>query len=370
MKANQTKSRKRFSGQYSSLKEEYNVHTLFNQNWFDVDTTKVNVKDSKHNFIDLFSGAGGISLGFENANFKQILSCEIDPNALATNKRNFPHSIHIGRAIEDVSDEEILEALGGETIHIVCGGPPCQGFSVAGLRNANDPRNKLFKQFVRIVNLVKPWYFIMENVPGILTISKGTVKEAILKEFHKIGYSKTSVKILEAASYGVPQYRARAIFVGNRFNEKNPYPKEIYSGDQQKPIESAIMDLVDVQRNPEINHEWTKHTKEYENRIAKVPPGGSLYGTYKDAFKRQRLGEPSMTIKENHGGTHIHPTLNRVISAREMARLQTFPDSYIFEGRMKRVMWQVGNAVPVLLAEHIALALRPSLKKIKANSRV
>jgi DNA (cytosine-5)-methyltransferase 1 len=148
---------------------------------------------------------------------------------------------------------------------------------------------------------------------------------------------------------------------------KNPYPKAQLLPHQYKPIESAISDLPEWTPLSEINHEWTRHSVEYMERIAKVPPGGSLYETYLDAFKRQYPGKPSMTVKENHGGTHIHPYLNRVISAREMARLQTFPDSFIFEGSMKKAMWQIGNAVPPRLAECIAWALIPYLTDIALN---
>ena len=176
-----------------------------------------------------------------------------------------------------------------------------------------------------------------------------------------------TVRIIEAATLGVPQLRTRAIFIGNRFGLENPYPQEILASNKYVPIEAAISDLEKAPRNPENNHEWTKHSAKFEARIAAVPPGGSLYETFRDAFKRQYLGVPSMTIKENHGGTHIHPRLNRVISAREMARLQTFPDSFIFEGTMKRAMWQVGNAVPVLMAQHLATALTTSLDKVAAK---
>jgi Site-specific DNA methylase len=117
-------------------------------------------------------------------------------------------------------------------------------------------------------------------------------------------------------------------------------------------------------RNSDINHDWTKHSLKFEARIAEVPPGGSLYETFRDAFKRQRVGQPSMTIKENHGGTHIHYKLNRCISTREMARLQAFPDEFIFKGTYKEGFKQVGNAVPPLLANHVALAVMESIKKI------
>jgi DNA (cytosine-5)-methyltransferase 1 len=195
-------------------------------------------------------------------------------------------------------------------------------------------------------------------------MKKGRVKQAIFEEFESIGYSNVSVAILESAAYGVPQIRPRAIFIANRFGMENPYPKPQLSPEQYKPIESAIDDLPAYTPIPEINHEWTRHSPEYMERIAKVPPGGSLYETYADAFKRQYPGKPSMTIKENHGGTHIHPHLNRVISAREMARLQTFPDSFIFAGTMKKAMWQIGNAVPPRLAECVGYVLIPYLEAI------
>ena len=133
------------------------------------------------------------------------------------------------------------------------------------------------------------------------------------------------------------------------------------------PIEDAIGDLPDWERIPSLNHEWTRHSKEFEKRISKVPPGGSLYETFMDAYKRQYRGVPSMTIKENHGGTHIHPTLDRCISAREMARLQSFPDDFIFEGPMKKAMWQIGNAVAPFMARAIADALAPFLTSVDSG---
>jgi DNA (cytosine-5)-methyltransferase 1 len=203
----------------------------------------------------------------------------------------------------------------------------------------------------------------MENVPGFVTLDKGRYLSELRKEFSDIGYTM-SVQVLESAAYGVAQLRPRTILIGNRFGITNPYPKPILSEKKYVPIEGTIRDLKDVEVNPCINHEWTKHSKEMIERISRVPPGCSLYESYVDAWKRQYKGVPSMTIKENHGGTHIHPELNRVLSAREMARLQSFPDSFLFYGTMKRVMFQVGNAVPQLLARHVALALRPSLDKI------
>lgn len=317
-----------------------------------------------YNFIDLFCGAGGITQGLAQAGFNPVASVEISPIASATHQRNFPGSHHFCGDIHNFNYQNLLSQIDLPTVHLVIGGPPCQGFSVAGKRDPNDPRNQLFKEFIRVVSEVNPWYVVMENVPGILTMKKGKIKESIFEEFAAIGYSHVSVAIIESAAYGVPQIRPRAIFIANRFGMQNPYPQPQLLPEQYKSIESAISDLPPHTPIPEINHQWTRHSPEYMERIAKVPPGGSLYETYVDAFKRQYPGKPSMTVKENHGGTHIHPHLNRVISAREMARLQTFPDSFIFEGTMKKAMWQIGNAVPPRLAESIGYALLPNLEKI------
>ncbi|MBE9232034.1 DNA cytosine methyltransferase [Cuspidothrix issatschenkoi LEGE 03284] len=324
---------------------------------------------SKYTFVDLFSGAGGITQGLFQAGFTPLASVEISPIASATHKKNFPQCHNFCGDIEQFSPQDWLEKIGSPEVNIVVGGPPCQGFSVAGKRDPKDPRNRLFYEFVRVVSEIRPWYVVMENVPGILTIQKGDVKTAIIEAFESISYPHISVAILESAAYGVPQIRPRAIFIANRFGMPNPYPQVQLNQEEYKAIESAISDLPEYTPIPEINHEWTKHSQEYMERLAQVPPGGSLYTKYVDAFKRQYPGKPSMTVKENHGGTHIHPYLNRVISAREMARLQTFPDSFIFEGTMKKAMWQIGNAVPPRLAECIGYALIPYLNDIAINRK-
>uniref|UniRef100_UPI00343803D0 DNA cytosine methyltransferase n=1 Tax=Okeania sp. SIO2F4 TaxID=2607790 RepID=UPI00343803D0 len=325
---------------------------------------------SDYRFVDLFCGAGGITQGLVQAGFQPIVSVEENSIASATHRKNFPQCHHFCGDIKQFDSTQWLKKIGSPEIHLVVGGPPCQGFSVAGKRNPDDPRNNLFREFVRVVSEIRPWYIVMENVPGIITMKKGAVKEEICQAFVDIGYSNVSVAILESAAYGVPQIRPRTFFIANKFGKINPYPKPQLLPHQYKPIESAISDLPELTPVPEINHQWTRHSQEYMERLAKVPPGGSLYKTYADAFKRQYLGKPSMTIKENHGGTHIHPYLNRVISAREMARLQSFPDSFIFEGSMKKAMWQIGNAVPPRLAECIGYALISFLNKIADDKGV
>lgn len=355
MKAARPKKPKlgRYGAVAKSLLQEHDEHRVF------VEVSDVPSNAKRFDAIDLFAGAGGMSLGLEMAKFRVVSAVEIVEIAAATHRKNFPNcKVHCG----DISSFEPSKDLPKRSVRLVAGGPPCQGFSVAGKRDPNDPRNRLFREFVRVVDEVRPDYFVMENVPGILTMSQGRVKDAILEAFADIGYPNVSIAILEAASFGVAQIRARAIFVGNRHGLKNPFPAPRLTEDNYVPIEDAIGDLPSWVRLPEINHEWTKHSKKFEERISKVPPGGSLYETFVDAFKRQYKGLPSMTIKENHGGTHIHPSLDRCISAREMARLQSFPDDFLFEGTMKKAMWQIGNAVPPLMAKAIGCALRPFIE--------
>ncbi len=362
------KQKKAKLGRYERIKRELEAN--------DHDSFKIFVEVESpspilnYKFVDLFSGAGGMTQGLVAAGLHPIVSVEVNPTASATYTKNFQKCHHFCGDIQTFNPKDWVKNLSTDEIHLVVGGPPCQGFSVAGKRNPDDTRNRLFQEFVRIVAEIRPWYIVMENVPGILTIKNGSVKKAICEAFASIGYPNVSIAILESAAYGVPQIRPRAIFIANRFARHNPYPKAQLLPENYKPIESAIFDLPAYTSIPEINHQWTRHSSEYMERLAKVPPGGSLYETYVDAFKRQYPGKPSMTIKENHGGTHIHPYLNRVISAREMARLQSFPDTFIFEGSMKKAMWQIGNAVPPRLAECIGYALIPYLNAIASSTQV
>lgn len=339
--------------------------SLLNLNSEWVDTEDCKPSKAKFNCIDLFCGAGGITCGLEMAGIHSIFGAEINPVAAETYKNNFPESkLYLGDII-DLTKEQILEMVGENEVHLITGGFPCQGFSVAGFRDPDDKRNVLYKEIVRIVRILNPWYIVLENVPGVITMKNGQVYQTIINDFASIGYPNMCVHILEAADYGVAQLRPRAIFVANRFGLKNPYPLPHLKPEEYRPIESAIDDLKDHPRDPSINHEWTKHTHKTIERISKVKPGHSLYEKFVDAFKRQYTGYPAMTVKENHGGTHIHHELDRCISAREMARLQSFPDSFFFSGTMKQAMWQIGNAVPPFLFKNIGLALIPKLNEIK-----
>lgn len=350
-------------GRYDRIKRELEENDD-DPNKIFVDISSSKPPSARFSFVDLFSGAGGISCGLDAAGYEPKVSVEMVEIASATHKRNFPACKHFCGDIHEFRATEWLSEEEQRTTNLVIGGPPCQGFSVAGKRDPNDPRNQLFLEFIRVVAELKPWYVVIENVPGILTMQGGAVRHAIVEALKGVGYENVSVAVLESAAYGVAQVRPRAIFIANRFGLPNPFPKPLLQKDEYAPIESVISDLPAWDPLPEVNHEWTKHSQKFMERIAEVPAGGSLYPTFYDAFKRQYPGVPSMTIKENHGGTHIHPSLNRCISAREMARLQSFPDSFIFEGKMKKAMWQIGNAVPPRLAECIGYALAPMLEHI------
>jgi DNA (cytosine-5)-methyltransferase 1 len=312
-------------------------------------------------FADLFSGAGGMSRGMSDAGFQKLFSVEIDADGSATIRRNFPDSHHFERPIEAVTEAEMSAVVGDRGLQMVCGGPPCQGFSVAGLRDPVDPRNQLFREYIRAIRHLQPDIIVMENVPGIITMDEGAVVREIRHQLADAGYPGATVRVLEAARYGVPQLRTRAIFVANRHGLKNPYPAPILARDEYVPIEAAIEDLKALPMDPAFNHNGTRHGRPMIERLSRLAPGASLYPSFRDAWKRQHKGVPSMAIKENHGGVHVHYELNRVLTAREMARLQTFPDDFFFEGRFKRVYWQIGNAVPCLFAEHLGRAVAMQL---------
>ncbi|WP_414549137.1 DNA cytosine methyltransferase [Anabaena sp. CCY 0017] len=243
-------------GRYERIQRELDRDNSDQYKTF-VDISSVPSLLSKYTFVDLFCGAGGITQGLSQAGLTPLASVEISPIASATHKKNFPKCHHFCGDIEQFSAQDWLQQIGSPEVNVVVGGPPCQGFSVAGKRDPKDPRNRLFYEFVRVVSEIRPWYVVMENVPGILTIQKGSVKTAIIEAFKSIGYPHISVAILESAAYGVPHIRPRAIFIANRFGMPNPYPKSQLSIEEYKPIESAISDLPDYTPIPEINHEWT-----------------------------------------------------------------------------------------------------------------
>lgn len=338
----------------------------------------------KYTFIDLFAGCGGMSLGFEEAGFESVLAIDNWQDALDTYAANRSAARTLCADISTVDPAIVKEKYNIANVDVIIGGPPCQGFSIAGKRIVDDKRNQLYKSFVDFVSFFRPKAFVMENVPNILSIGGGEVRNMILQDFERLGY-KVSVKVLTASDYGVPQNRRRAVFVGLENEENFDFPNSTIT----EPITSfeALSDLTedtildgspyptepvsDYQRHVRMgskgvyNHQITIHDERTKQIIAMVPDGGNyknlpieLQQTRKVhiAWTRLSSNKPSMTIDTGHRH-HFHYKWNRVPTVRESARIQSFPDRYIFHCSKTSQYKQVGNAVPPLMAKSIALQL-------------
>ena len=334
-----------------------------NVNWCQIADKWIYSGKSEMTFVDLFCGAGGLSKGLEMAGLQGICGLDFFKEAGDTYRQNFKHPFVFG----DITDPKVKEKfykqvkkqLKGRELDVVAGGFPCQGFSMAGNRIVDDPRNSLYKELLEIVRVLKPKYVLCENVKGLRSMLGGAVEKKILADFKAIGY-EMNVTVLNAVDYFVPQKRERVIFIGNRIGKMNFHPLPVAKPEHYVTVKDAIEDLMKTREIPEFNHIITKHSKEMQERIANTPEGKSLYENYRDGWKKSPWNEPSCTVKENHGGTNLHPKLPRVLTPRELARLQSFPDQFIFAGNKSKQLVQIGNAVPCLLGKAIGLALRKS----------
>lgn len=369
-RAKTNKSTDKVSGTKKSAPRPKNVDTISYSsmnhdkvNWVDITAQWEHPQKSKMTFVDLFCGAGGLSRGLEMSGLEGICGLDFFKEAGQTYTRNFHHPFVYGDITLQENKEKFYETvkkqLNGRRLNIVAGGFPCQGFSMAGNRIVDDPRNSLYKEMLQIVNTLQPDFVICENVKGLRSMLNGGVERKIIEDYKAIGY-EMNVTTLCAADYYTPQKRERVIFIGNRIGATNYHPKPILDPQNYITTGQAIGDLIDHPYDEAWNHVPTKHKPEMEKRMMECPEGKSLYKGYSDAWKKCPWNEASCTIKENHGGVNVHPKLPRVLTARECARLQSFPDDFIFEGNKNKQLVQIGNAVPCLLGKAIGLAVRYS----------
>ena len=333
--------------------------------------------------IDLFSGCGGLSLGFEMAGFDVRLAIDNWEDALVTYRYNHKNTNTLNADLLNLDPAQVEKDFRLSQVDVIIGGPPCQGFSVAGKRIIDDDRNKLYKSFVRFVDHFKPKAFVMENVPNILSIGNGAVKDAILADFTASGYNVV-YKVLTASDYGVPQNRRRAFFVGMR-NGSYKYPEattvervttwqalsDLPEGSVEDGGKYPIEPKSDYQRLMRLNssflnnHQATIHTAETKRIIAMVPDGCNYKCLPKEmwslrkvhiAWTRMDSKKPCFTIDTGHNH-HFHYSYNRVPTVRESARIQSFSDDFLFIGGKGSQLKQVGNAVPPLMATEVAKQL-------------
>ena len=349
--------------------------------------------NKKMNVIDLFSGAGGLSYGFESAGFNILLGIDNDAKALETFELNHKGSKSICGDITQITYEgDIKPSIGDKEIDVIIGGPPCQGMSLSGSRKFDDPRNKLYLSYIRLVEEIQPKAFVIENVPGLVGLFGGQIKDSIIEKFTAMGYD-IKYKILCAADYGVPQNRKRVVFVGMKKGEfEYPIPFEdkvtcSMALDDLLPLEDELGEenvpyatkpnneyqkLMRSNSTTVRNHIAAAHSDKVKTIISLVPDGGN----YKDlpeeyinsrnfhvAWTRFASNKPAPTIDTGHRH-HFHYKYNRVPTVRECARLQSFPDDFIFLGNKTQQFRQVGNAVPPLMAQAIAETLKKKLEDI------
>lgn len=377
------------------------------------------------NVVDLFAGCGGFSLGFHLAGYETLAAIERDQWASDTYRKNFPNVHVITDDIKTIQGTELR--LKKSDVDGIIGGPPCQGFSLSGTRDPKDPRNSLFMEFIRLVGIFKPAFTVMENVPGLLSMrtKRGLrVSEIIEDEFSSIGY-QCCYHILNAADYGVPQSRQRVFFFAIR--EDFPFDPELLKpipthANDPVTLGDAITDLPDIdsgegdeiQEYPTkpknvyqkwarlnstavLNHVAMRHTKRLQDRFAAIDFGQSVthvadtHGQRKRGSATELSGKifgqnnmrpfpnrPCPTVPASFQSNFIHPFKNRNFTAREGARLQSFPDTFVFSGKRTTMSWeknlsqyqQVGNAVPPLLARAIARQITNYFKNLPDPKRV
>lgn len=357
-------------------------------------------KKKEYTVLDLFCGAGGLSRGFIDAGFSVKLGVDFDDMALKTFAANHEGAVAKKLDLFNLDNVDKIKEFFDENnyaLDVLVGGPPCQGFSLAGPRQIDDSRNKLYQAMVKTARILRPRVVVLENVPGMIQLHGGLVKEKIINDFTKLGYKMGEPKILYAPDYGIPQIRKRVVFVGLLESDTEfEYPKPICKPEDYVTCEQAIGDLPplidiigdkiqDYPCEPQspyqvlmrsgskviYNHEGTIHDAKTKKFIAMVPEGKNYKslppeyaGIYKyhEALTRYHSKKPSPTINTGHR-SHFHYKWNRIPTVRESARLQSFDDKFIFYGNKTQQYRQVGNAVPPMLGRVVASEILKWLKK-------
>ena len=339
------------------------------------------MKKEKLKVIDLFCGIGGFSYGFEMTDkFKVIVGADIWDVALNTFKINHNQTKLIHEDLTKI-DSHYWDEYKGK-IDVIIAGPPCQGFSMSGKRQIGDKRNSLFEEVVRITSVVEPKYVVIENVVGLLSMKNNEgkdIKQLIKEEFNDLGY-KVDYKVLNAAEYGVPQARRRVVFL---ISKKYPltFPQPLFDcehfvtvgdalgnvdpdGEYYFEAKTQYQKMMKGKNSFIYNHERRQSNSLVTKRMSFIPEGGNWKdippelgtggGVHSNAYKRLDSKKPSITIKHAAKAMIIHPWRNRILTVREVARLQSFNDDFIITGTCSDQHQQLANAVPPLLGKAIA----------------
>ncbi len=354
-----------------------------------------------YNIMDLFAGVGGLSYGFSRLpEFRVVAANEIDPDIARAYSLNHPDVKVINRNIGEMTEECLREALGDTRIEVVVGGPPCQSYSTLGKRQLDDRAN-LFLQYKRVLGILQPKAFVFENVTGILSMNKRTLFQEVQREFSDLGY-QLKYQVLNAVDYGVPQQRERVILVGFRGENKFEYPAPTH-GEGRKPyvtLRDALGDLPPLQSGQAseryekaadneflkwvranagkklTEHAAPKNGKHLVRIMQALQDGQSKddlpealrpKSGYGNTYAKLWWDRPSTTITRNFAcpssSRCIHPRDSRAMSIREGARLQSFPDDYLFYGSDGKKRLEIGNAVPPLLSAAIAEKMLEALQE-------
>lgn len=321
--------------------------------------------------ISLYCGGGGLDLGLSWAGVSIMLASDLESTFCDTISKNLPETGVLSSDVTELRSSHIREITKGIRIDIIVGGPPCQAFSILGKRGSfKDPRGKLIFEFVRLIKELRPRAFLFENVPGLLTLNRGNDWQQLLKLFREETGYVLHAKVLNSADFGVPQIRKRVFVVGlPSARTAFQFPEATH----ESPAERSLFgigkpawlpcDVVFEGLAGLPNHDIREHGSRVRSRYEKTPQGGRDKTDHSD---RLELGKPAGTVlvgsKAGGGRPHIHPIESRVITVREAARLQSFPDWYAFEGTSTAQYRQVGNAVPPLLARAVGFSLREAFK--------